>query len=221
MRTQNSKIKYFLFFVLFLGFGFWVLRFPKAAEAAASLSLSPATQTVEVNQTYNVGVMLNTGGSNTDAADVIINYDATKLTLETAALGDLYDNKLVTNTSVSGKVTLRASSSAGRYYNGSGTFATLTFKGKAVGSASVTFDFTANSTTDSNVAYAGSDILGSVSNATYTVVAAGTLPTAAPTFGPSCTTTPSQPVTGGITPTVTMSIFGTFFLILGAIAILF
>lgn len=194
---------------------------PKTVEAAASLSLSPATKTVEVNQEFEVEVILNTGGANTDAADVILNYDSEKLSVVTAILGNLYDTRLVANTSVSGRITLRASASAGNYFNGTGTFATITFKGKAVGTGLVSFDFSANSTTDCNVAYAGSDILGSVSNGTYTVVAAGTLPTS--TSGPTGTITPrpTQPVTGRLAPTVIVGLFGTFLLVLGSLVFLF
>lgn len=222
MKSQkyNLKVKSFMLYALVLSFALYTLRSPKTAYAVASLSLSPATKTIEVGQTFSVSVVLSTGGSNTDATDVIVNYDSTKLELVTATLGDLYDNRLVTNTSVSGKVTLRASSSPGTYFNGSGTFATLNLKGKAIGSGAVNFDFTANSTTDCNVAYAGSDILGSVSNGVYTVVAAGTLPNVTPTTN-TTTPIPTQPVTGGLTPTVLISIFGTFLLVLGSLVFLF
>ncbi len=217
-QKYNSKIKSFTLFVLVLSFALCALRFPKGVFAAAYLSLSPTAQSVEVGESFDVDVVLNTGNSNTDAADVIINYDSAKLTLTAATLNDLYDNRLVSNTSVVGKVTLRATASAGNYFNGTGTFATLSFTGKAIGTASVSFDFSASSTTDSNVAYSGSDILGSVANGSYQVVAAGTL-TSAPTRAATIAVT--QPVTGGLTPTVTLGIFGTFFLVLGALAILF
>lgn len=214
-------INKFKILLLLFSFSFFLFKLPARAEAAVSLSLSPATKTVEVDQTFEVAVILNTGGANTDATDVILNYDATKLTLVSATLGNLYDNKLVANISVSGKVTLRASASAGTYFNGSGTFATLNFKGKTIGTGLVNFDFTANTTTDCNVAYAGSDILGSVSNGSYTVVAAGTLPTTPPTFGPSCTATPpAPPVTGGFGLTAGVGIMGLLLLILGSLAIL-
>jgi hypothetical protein len=211
-------MKNFKILLLLFTFSFLLFKLPCRAYAAASLSLSPATKTVEVGESFEVGVVLNTGGSNTDAADVILNYDATKLELVTAALGNLYENRLVTNTSISGKVTLRASSSAGSYFSGSGTFATLTFKGKAIGTGAVNFDFTANSTTDCNVAYAGSDILGSVANGSYTVVAAGTLPTSSPAGSP--TSQPTQPVTGNFGLTAGVGAMGLLFLILGSLAIL-
>lgn len=216
-KVRSDSLK----FACLLAFFFLFVGQPKAVKAAASLSLSPAAQTVEVGQNFDVTVQLNSGGANTDATDVILNYDATKLTLVTAALGDLYENRLVTNVSVSGKVTLRASSTPGSYFSGTGTFATLSFKGKNQGLAAANFDFSANSTTDCNVAYAGSDILGSVTNGSYTIAAAGTLNLTPTTTGNSPTSRPTQPVSGGLTPTVTLGIFGTFFMILGALAILF
>jgi len=166
-----------------------------------------------LEETFNVDVILNTGGSETDGADVIIRYDGNKLTLVTAALGELYTNKLTADTSVEGKITFRATSSENQSYNGTGTYATMSFKAKAEGTANLYFDFTSGSTTDSNVAYKGSDILGSVSNASYTITQAGTGGTASPS--------PSVPVSGTASPTILILGSGLFMLFLGAAKLLF
>jgi len=209
-------MKKFKILLLLLTFSFLFFKFPAKAEAAATLSLSPASKTVGIGQSFNVTVLLNTGSSNTDAADVIINYDAARLQLVTSTAGTLYDETTENSVATPGKVTIRAKTTATSYFSGSGVFATLTFKGKALGAATVSFDFQGlNIGTDCNVAYAGSDILGSVANASYTVQQEATGEATATPTGPD------QPETGGLTPTLTLSIFGTFFMVLGALALLF
>jgi len=212
--------KTIIFLTGLLTFAFCLLTSVKAAYAAATLSLSPATKTIGIDQSFDATVLLDTGSSNTDAVDVIINYDATRLTLVTSTIGTLYDETVENNIATPGKVTIRLKTTATSYYSGAGVLATLTFKGKALGVAAVNFDFRgATITTDTNVAYAGTDILGSVTNASYTVQQAATTGESTPT--PTLTPRPTQPVTGGLTPTVTLGIFGTFFMVLGAIALLF
>jgi hypothetical protein len=186
---------------------------PTKAWAAATLSFSPATKTVLVNDTFNVDVILNTGGSETDGADVIIRYDGNKLSLISAVLGDLYANKLTSDTSVAGKITLRATSSENASFNGTGTFATLTFKAIAGGTANLYFDFTSGATTDSNVAYQGNDILGSTSNASYTITTSG--------GNGGASASPSLPVSGTTTPTLLVVGSGLLMLILAGARLFF
>ncbi len=198
-----------LFFCL-LAFLFFFL--PTKVWAAATLSFSPATKTVLVNDTFNVDVILNTGGSETDGADVIVRYDGNKLSLISAVLGDLYANKLTSDTSVAGKITLRATSSENASFNGTGTFATLTFKAIAAGTANLYFDFTSGATTDSNVAYQGSDILGSTSNASYTITTSG---------NGGASPSPSLPVSGTTTPTLLVVGSGLLMLVLAGARLFF
>lgn len=223
---QNCKLKFkiFTFWLVILISAFCILHSPTKANAAASLSLSPATKTVEIGGSLSLTVNIDTGGVNSDAADVIVTYDSAKLTIVSSVLGNLYDNNIKNDTSVAGKITLRATSSAGNYYKGSGSFATITFQPKETGTTSVDFYFTPNSATDTvdcNIAYAGADILRSVSSGLYTIVPAGSI-TTEPTQPPGTTTPrPTLPRSGSMTSTVTLGIFGTFFMVLGAIALLF
>jgi hypothetical protein len=234
-----ARKKQFHLSIFFLFLLFW-LAFPKSARAA-SLSLSPATGEVGLNQTFPVEVILDTAGSNSDSADVILKYDEGKLSIVSSILGELYDNKAKNDTGVLGKVTLRAYSSPGTFYNGHGTFATLTFKAKAAGSAVVSFDFTANSTKDCNVSLSKVDILTSVTGAAYTIMTPLT-PTATvvpsqppvPTRPPVVTQppppsgtqimtpTPRQPLpkSGGFKVTVGTGVLGILFLALASMAIL-
>ena len=177
-----------------------------SAMAAASLSLSPASKSAVVNESFTVEVKLDTKGAETDATDAIILYDAVKLTVTSATLGALYANKLEENINISGKVILRATSSATSSYSGSGTFASIVFKALETGEANVSFEFTSGSTTDSNVASSGVDILGSVANATYTITSSGV---GGPTSTGSGTATGSTlPVTASIGPTIIVTGLG-------------
>lgn len=205
-----NKILLPLFLILFL-----FLAPVAKVWAAASLSFSPSSSTVTLNQNFSVDVTLSTGGSETDGADVIIRYDGNKLQVVSANLGSLYTNKVVEDTGTSGKITLRATSASNQSYNGTGTLATIVFYPIAEGTANVYFDYTSGSTTDTNIAYQGSDILGSVSNATYTVTSSGTGGTTT-----SVSPSPSIPVSGTSGPTLALVGGGIALIILGALKFL-
>lgn len=225
MKTSCLK---FLPLIIFFIMGLFI--FPAKAWAAASLSFSPASQSVTLNNNFNISVILNTGGSDTDGADVIVNYDGNRLQIVSATLGDLYANKLVVDTSTNGKITLRATTTADQSYNGTGTFATLSFKAIAEGTANVYFDFTSGSTTDSNVAYLGDDLLGSVSNGSYTISQSTTsTTTSSPSPGASATTSVgggetttdgAVPVSGSVEPTIILLAGGAILLIIGGLKML-
>ncbi len=189
-----------------------IYLFPRPALAAASLSFSPASQSVAKGDQFSTDIVLNTGGSESDGADVIVMYDGNKLQVVTASIGSLYANKMTADTGTSGRVVLRATSSENQSFNGTGTFATLTFKAIAQGTANTYFDFTSGSTTDSNVAWQGADILGSTSGGSYTVGAASTGGTSA-SIAP--TASPSIPVSGTSAPTILLLAGGLMMLFLG------
>jgi len=195
-EMKRSKI-----LIIFLGLllsSVFCLLFSADAYAAANLSLSPATKDVSINQSFDVAVSLDTGGSNTDAADVIINYDANKLTLVTSAPGTLYSEVVENNTNTAGKVIIRTKTSETNYFTGSGNFATLTFTAKASGTATVSFDWVgtynqANPATgrDCNISYQGVDILGSVTSSFYSVGGGSGSPTPG-TLAQACIYTTGQ-----------------------------
>lgn len=212
MAKTCQKVLYFLSIIAIF------LVFPSLAWAAASLSFSPASQAVTVNNAFDASVVLNTGGSDSDGVDAIVKYDGNKLEVVSATLGDLFANKLVADTSTAGQITFRATTPGETYYNGTGTFATINFKPIAEGTANVYFDFTAGSTTDSNVAYLGEDILGSVSNASYSV---GQAAQASPAVGGNGTSTSSSvPASGTVEPTIILLAGGVLLILFGTTKLL-
>ena len=197
------------FFVLGLFFLALLAR-PNFAFAGASLSFSPATESLMVGDSFEVNVVLDTGGVETDGVDIIITYDDLKLEAKNAAFGDLYDNKINEDVSASGKIVLQAVSDVGSGFVGTGTVATLNFKAVAGGMAQVSFDMIGESTTDCNVNSDGEDILASVSNGSYTILPMGiggdddatASGTPTPTSTGTLTPTPTVPESGFFEPTV-------------------
>ncbi len=176
--------------------------------SAATLILSPASGTIAPGQTITVDVLLDTKGAAIDGVDVYsLRYNTSVLEVQdvnssTSGVqiqpGSLVSITL-TNMVSGGLIKFSQVSSGGTTYTGSGKLATITFKGVASGTSPVTFDFTAGSTSDSNVAGAGEDKLTSVGNGSYTVSAATTPPT--PTPVPPPVTPPTPTPTPNPTPT--------------------
>lgn len=166
-----------------------------SAVYAASLTLSPATATVNKNCTFEIKVNLNTQGQDTDGTDVILSYDTTKFQVTTSSIvnGTIYSD-YPGNSVTNGKISISGIAPAAQPYNGSGTFATLNVSvlSTAAGTGTFKFDFDPNDkikTTDTNVVQGGADpvdILSAVTDGTYTV---GT--------GTTCTGTAGGGTAGG------------------------
>lgn len=159
----------------------------------ASMYFSPGTSTVILNSAreFTVGVLANTGGANASGVDSHVTFNTAELAFVSGTYpssSTFFPNNMVismpspTTANASGKVSMArvisapAEGGTPTYTNGSGTIANLTFRAlTGVTSATLNFNFTLGSTVDSNVAgtVAGSDILGSVTPATYTFIAGG------------------------------------------------
>jgi peptidoglycan hydrolase-like protein with peptidoglycan-binding domain len=148
--------------------------------SAATLSISPASQSVKVGEIFSVAVTLDTQNELVDGVDLVyLNYDHTLLEVQDASTtvagiqinpGDLLPSTQANIVDSSlGRITFSQLASAGGNYNSVGTLASISFKAIAAGNANVTFDYTASSTIDSNVASAGRDILSGVSNGSFTI----------------------------------------------------
>lgn len=203
--------------VLSISFLIFLTR-PGLAFAGASLSFSPASESVMIGESFEVDIILDTGGVETDGVDLLISYDEMRLEAKNAALGNLYDNKINEDVSQPGKIILQAVSDAGSGFAGTGNLAKISFKAIAGGPAQVSFEMRGESTTDCNVSADGEDILASVSNATYTILPEGIgagIATASGTPTPtSLTPAPTVPETGFFGPTVIGLGFGGLLILL-------
>lgn len=147
---------------------------------AATLSLSPSSQSVNVGDTFTVTVNLDTQNVNIDGVDLrYLNYNPALLQIQDAnpsvsgvqvAPGTLMPSTLANSVNSDlGRLIFSQVTLGGSKYKGSGVLATITFKALAAGNANVSLNYTQNSTTDSNVAAAGIDVLNAVVNGSYNI----------------------------------------------------
>lgn len=145
-------------------------------EGRGILSLDPKAGTYNLGCSFSVDVDVDTGGLDTDGTDVLINYDPTKLTVESIDFTNLYDKYPGnSNDPQKGRIVISGLSSVEQPVNGKGTLATINFtvkKDAKEGETSLIFDFDPKDklkTTDSNIVQRGkvTDILDSVVNATF------------------------------------------------------
>ena len=169
--------------------------------ASASLYLTPATKVVNVGGQFNVDVMLDTGGADVSAVDVVLNYPADKLEYVNAQAGTILPQMAV-RSNTPGTLSLNFISASGTY-SGTGKLVSLTFKAKTAGSAPITFKFVQGSTTDdSNVVSNNEDILATVSGGTYTIQSSTTGNESGTGTGTAALTSTPTPTESNVTPTL-------------------
>jgi hypothetical protein len=148
--------------------------------SAAMMSVSPASQTVKAGDSFTVSVKLDTQGAAIDGVDIrYLTFNPSLLQVEDANTStpgvQISPQSLMAMTvlnsvdNTAGKIAFSQVAAGGTKYSGSGTLATIRFKAMAQGTASLVFGYTPKSTTDSNVASGGSDILNAVVNGSYSI----------------------------------------------------
>lgn len=188
MKTKSLVLPLLIiFFLLICLLIYLISKTPPAVpeifevSQTPSLSFEPASQTVGLDQTFTLNIVIDTGGQKTDGIEAIVVYDHDKLEFATASaqpsknLFGPESTKILTPnpapSSETGNVALGAASlDAAAACNG--TFATITFKTIAEGTTNVTFSFDPEdigATDGSNIAYEGADLLQSVSGASITI----------------------------------------------------
>jgi len=136
----------------------------------ASFKISPSQGSFNQNCSSKVDILIDSQNASTNAADIIVEYDPSKIDVTRVVTGDVYPNYFgnIIDSS-SGTIRLTGASFVGSL-NGHGTFATIEFKPK-VNNGTGTFNvrFTGAdqyNTLDSNIAdtNTSNDILTSVEN---------------------------------------------------------
>ena len=205
-------MKKFLPILLLLPITYHLLPTSVFAASSATLALSPASGTFVVNIPFDVGVYLNTNGANVDGVDIKLSYEPARfeaqlITPETSIF-PTFPTKTINATT--GKITVSATAAVGSpYSNTTATkMVTVRFKPLTTGSTTLTFDFTAGATTDSNVVenQTNLDILTAVTNANYTL---------------SATSGGTPPPAADLTPTLSLVLIGALFFVLGLGKLLF
>lgn len=172
-----------------------------AYALAASLTLSPASGTLNKGCQVNIEIKLDTAGQQTDGTDAIVIFDAAKLTADPVTPGTIFPDYPGNNVdNDAGKIMVSGLPSISSAFSGQGTLATLHFTVKdtaAAGATIIKFDYdptgksasaqcmsSGTNTCDSNVVPKGGnlDILSSVGNGSYTI-GTGSCAVAAPPQG--------------------------------------
>ena len=188
---MNHKSLYILF--MFLASCFILLAAP--AANAATFKISPSSAAFTQGCNYAVDVLLDTENKSSNAADILINYDSTKIDVAEVkpgtTYGDYFGNIVDPN---SGTIRLTGAS-FNSPFNSNGVFATILFKPKVnTGTSFFNIYFTgANpyNSLDSNIADStvSTDLLSAVQNGFFTFNSG------------NCITDHSPPQISFITPT--------------------
>ena len=166
---------------------------PRADVDVATMALEPASGNYLVDQIFDVNIVVNTGGIDTDTATAVLNFDSNYLDVvdmdsgragTQISPGTIYPN--VTTNSVSGnkivfEATIDLLNDPLVPFNGTGTLATIKFRAKQSGMTTVIFNYVEDSRDMDNsqiIAHNSDTILAQPNNATYTVSIPPLQPTA-------------------------------------------
>ncbi len=172
----------------------------KKAAPATTLSLTPATITKQVGDTFTVEVAIDTAENQVVAAELHIVFDPAILEATTIANGPLFPNVLASGVVERGTATITVGAvNAAQPVKGAGTAATIRFKALAATTAPVSVRFASNTFVGSLGEGAVNVLVGSTP-ASVTITGDGTIADGAtPTATPSATLTPT------LTPTLAAS----------------
>jgi hypothetical protein len=162
-----------------------LLIIPQAAQAAATLYLSPSSGAFAVGANFTIGVKVNSGGDVINAAEGTITYDTNLLDVVGVSKGGSIFPFWTTEPGASGGSIHFGGGLPPPAYNGTaGHLISVTFRAKAVGTARVAFSSGAVLANDGK----GTNILGSMGSANYTLS-----PTVAPPTKPKQPVKPAEP----------------------------
>lgn len=202
---MKKTILFILFLLLFVG-----VPVAFGQVDAASFSFDKTTVPVSVDSTFDIQVQITTGTPQVNAADAYVTFDSTLLEAQTVTPGTFFPT--VTNSITSGTVYISGIvNGPGQAVTGTGTLATITFKGKANGTATLSFDC---QTSGGNT----SKIVQDDVNATNILVCSenGTATVTVGIGSQNSTITPTGlPVTGSFDTMYTWTMVGTSLVLMG------
>jgi len=206
---QYNVVVFLLILFLFLAipFSLW------AQTTSPHLSLSPTVKEISTGVNFNTTVSVDAGEQSISGVDVIIQYNSSLLEIVSISEGSFFPT-ITTITTTPGKIEIYGIANTGSPKSGTGTLATITFRGKSAGTATVSFTCQQDSTTDSNInSTSDTDVIICADNisASYVISASGG------TITETETTTASEdlPQTGFLEPTALIIGGGVVLMILG------
>lgn len=184
---------------------------------AATLNFDPTTATTSVGQTFQLKININAGSDQVTGSDVYITYDAAILEAQSVSDGTFFPT--VANNITSGRVYIAAMvDDPASPKTGSGTLATVTFKGLKDGSISLAFDCNQTTIVKNDADATNIFECSKSGSASVTVGGGGTNPTATPTAGSTDQPTPTQlPKSGVFDDMVKWSRWGIALVVLGGV----
>jgi hypothetical protein len=219
MKAKSLSASYQYNVVAFFLLSFLLLVSPSASLAQTSsphLSLTPTVKEVNTGINFNVTVSVDTGGQQVSGVDAVVQYDSSLLEVVSVSEGTFFPT-ITTITTTLGKVEIYGVADTGSPKTGTGTLATITFKGKAPGTAAVSFVCQSGSTSDSNInSTSDTDVIVCTSNVNASYVITGQSTTTTPAATASAE---SLPQTGFLETTVLIIGGGIILMILGLVFI--
>jgi hypothetical protein len=151
--------------------------FPKSSSRAAGMvdvSLAPTAVTVKQDETFLVGVNIDTKTSSPSAMELEVNYDPTVLQATALEPGFFFTKVLVPASLTAGKATITLAQDIGGFKSGSGNVATLSFKALTNTTSSTQITLNPSTTQVASIGINGNDV-NTLTNSTVTVSAAATV----------------------------------------------
>jgi len=217
MNGNSSPLSRHYNVVGLLGLFLFLFISPSLTWAQTSnphLSLSPTVKEVASQVSFNVTVSIDTGGELTSGVDAIIEYDSLILEVVSVSEGTFYPT-ITTFNNTAGKIEIYGVADSASPKSGTGTLATITFRGKAAGTATVNFLCQTSSTSDSNINSTNNEdiiVCADNVNASYII---GSSQEATATATPTTTISQELPQTGFLEPTALIIGGGIILMILG------
>lgn len=197
--------KVLFLFILFLTLG---AVSTSQAFADASMTLSPSSGNYTVNGTFDVSVIMDTGGAQSSGSDFILTWSpASLIEIQTASdvsygSAPLFTSNTPSRDNTNGKIiSISTMNVATSTYSGKGTLATMKFKAKSTGTVTLRFECTAGSRSDTNIWSSGSDVINcdQSSGGSYNITSGSTGATATPApIGAPATAVPGTGTKGGL-----------------------
>lgn len=225
---ERNMLKRYIVSFVFVCIGFCVVLTQAKGVFAGTLLFDPASQTITVGQNVSLKVNVDAGTDNITSVDAYITYDSNVLELPSGvasiADGTFFPSVSKFNTQpgkiyIAGMVNDPATSKTG-----TGTIATITFRGKANGTATVKYDCTQGLTTDSNISkneINATDLIVCASNGS-SVITVGTgvsaaTPTPTTAGGGTTNPTPTALPRSGIFDNMSIAVPAAFLIMVGGL----
>ena len=128
----------------------------------AKFSFSAKQLSLAQGESMTVNLLLNSGKHTIDAVDCILEFDPESLELTDINPGTIFENyPLLISNNNTGEAKLSAAS-LDNFFQGEGVYASLTFKALKNGQSYLSYQYTPDSSLDTDVMSQGQDVLGSV-----------------------------------------------------------